>query len=100
MQNPKQPDRSSEGIYNPKKRSYIPTKGFVPDAVTAIRIAVAVWTPIYGEKQIRSEKPFKARLRRGVWTVTGSLPEEWVGGVAEADIAQKDGRILRVIHGE
>lgn len=101
MQNPKQPNGSDEGIYDPKKRSYMPAKGFVPDAVTAIRIAVAVWTPIYGEKQIQGEKPFKARLRRGVWTVTGSLPgKEWVGGVVEADIAQKDGRILRVIHGE
>ena len=34
-----------------------PTQGYVPDAATAIRIAVAVWVPIYGERIVDSEKP-------------------------------------------
>lgn len=84
-----------------RKPSYMPKEGYVPDAKTAMRIAVAVWSPIYGEKKIQNEKPFRARLRRGVWTVTGSLPKGWDhGGVAEADISKRDGRILRVIHGK
>ena len=77
-----------------------PKDGFVPDEKTAIAIAVAVWLPIYGEKQITSEKPFKATLKDGVWHVTGSLPKGWYGGVAEADISKENGRILHVIHGE
>jgi len=44
-----------------------PKAGFVPDEKTAIAIAVAVWTPIYGEKNIQKEKPFKAVLKDGVW---------------------------------
>jgi hypothetical protein len=76
--------------------------GYVPDAATAIRIAVAVWEPIYGRANIERQKPFEATLRDGVWTVRGSLPESdnpnLNGGVAEADIAKKDGRILRVTH--
>ena len=81
--------------------SSAPANGFVPNAETAIRIAEAVWIPIYGEKLIESEKPFKATLRGDVWMVTGAdLPEGSVGGVAEAHISKRDGRILRVTHGQ
>src|SRR4051812_16090351 len=55
------------------KKGYLPLQGFVPDSATAVRIAVAVWIPIYGAQQISSEKPFVAKLQNGVWTVTGSL---------------------------
>jgi hypothetical protein len=79
---------------------YRPAAGFVPDEKTAIAIAVAAWIPIYGKKTIDGEKPYKAVLKDGVWTVTGSLPKGWKGGVAEAKIAQGDGRILKIIHGE
>jgi len=79
--------------------SYLPPNGFVPDAATAARIAEAVWIPIYGAQIVR-EKPFKATLKGDVWTVTGrDLPPGTVGGVAEAEISKRDGRILRVIHG-
>src|SRR5690242_13145116 len=58
-----------------------PAQGFVPDAKTAIKIAVAVWEPIYGEKQIAKEKPYRAKLlTNAVWKVEGSLPEGWNGG--------------------
>lgn len=85
----------------PASDSYAPPNGFVPDSLTAVRIAVAVWTPIYGEKQIRNEAPYHATLRDGVWTVEGSLNCEGAcpGGVALAEIEKGDGRILRVIHG-
>src|SRR6266702_1563884 len=57
----------------PAPKGYVPPKGFVPDSATAVRIAVAVWIPIYGEQQIMSEQPFVATLKDSVWTVTGSL---------------------------
>ena len=83
-----------------QRHSVVPSNGFVPDEKTAIKIAEAVWIPIYGEQQIQSEKPFVASLKNGVWTVAGSLPEGWDGGVAIAEISKRDGRILRVSHGK
>jgi uncharacterized protein YceK len=83
------------------KHTYKPGYGYVPDEQTAIRIAVAVWEPIYGAAQIALEKPYRARLDSGgVWVVEGSLPEHTPGGVAVAEIAKDDGRILRVSHGK
>lgn len=75
-------------------------KGYVPDAETAIKIAVAAWEPIYGKKKIAGEKPYKAELKDGVWVVKGSLPKGWVGGTAEAWISQETGCIIKVIHGK
>jgi hypothetical protein len=84
--------------------NYKPPSGYVPDAATAIRIAVAVWSPIYGEKQIDSEKPYVASLKDKVWTVVGTFHcpavHHCVDGVALAEISKQDGTILRVIHGQ
>ena len=78
--------------------SYKPKDGFVPDAATAVRIAEAVLIPIYGEQKVASERPFKATLQDGVWTVVGTLPPNFMGGTALVRIAKADGRILYLIH--
>ena len=78
--------------------SYQPQSGYVPDEQTAVAIALAVWTPIYGKQQIEAEKPFKATLKDGVWRVEGASKEPRVGSTAIAEIAQNDGRIIRVLH--
>jgi hypothetical protein len=82
------------------RHNFIPEQGLVPTPEVAIRIAVAVWEPIYGSSNIERQKPFKAVLKDGVWYVEGSLPSNFAGGVAEAEIAQQDGKILRVSHGK
>ena len=86
------------------QHTYKPAAGYVPDEKTAIAVAVAAWNPIYGEEQIRKEVPYRATLILGVWHVEGSLKSSvpgmiMLGGVAEAEIAKDDGRILRISHG-
>lgn len=82
------------------KHNGVPKEGYVPNAETAIGIAVAVWGPLYGASNIARQKPYRATLREdGVWVVEGSLPKGWLGGVALAEISKSDGRILRVSHG-
>jgi hypothetical protein len=84
----------------PSSVSERPKAGFVPDKETAIAIAQAVWTPIYGKKTILKERPFRTTLTNNIWIVQGSLPEGYNGGVAVAEISKEDGRILRVYHGK
>ena len=84
---------------------YVPDEGFVPTKEVAIKIAVAVWEPIYGVDHIAREKPYRAKLEDGVWIVEGSLPpakkgESRKGGVAIARISKKDGCIVHVSHGK
>jgi NTF2 fold immunity protein of polymorphic toxin system component len=79
----------------------------VADSATAIEIAEAALIPVYGRKQIESERPFNATLSKGVWTVTGTLhcsdgkggtTTVCVGGVAGVEISKDHGRILRMWH--
>ncbi len=82
--------------------NYKPSGGYVPDEQTAVAIAVAVWTPIYGKENIDKQKPYTAELKDGVWHVRGTLQQPLIGrktgGVAEAEISKDDGRVLRIIH--
>jgi len=88
------------GVAGAGAAGYAPPDGLVPDADTAIRIAVAVWEPIYGADTIAGEKPWVAKLDGDTWTVTGSLPQGTLGGVAEARIDKQDGRVHHVSHGK
>jgi hypothetical protein len=87
--------------------SYVPVRGCVPDAATAVKIAEAVLIPVYGEKQIVSERPFHATLKDDVWTVDGTLtcPDGkggtttiCIGGAASVKLSKRDARILFMIH--
>jgi hypothetical protein len=91
---------TSAGAQQSPEHNFKPVQGYVPDATTAIKIAVAVWEPIYGVEKISKQKPYVAVLTNGVWKVQGSLPKQYIGGVAEAEISKEDGKILRVSHGQ
>jgi NTF2 fold immunity protein len=79
----------------------------VPDADSAIKKAETALVPVYGRKQIDSEKPFTASLKDGVWTVAGTLhcPDgkggtttTCLGGVAVVKVSQSNGRIISMTH--
>ncbi len=82
-----------------QQHTYMPEEGYVPNARTAIKIAEAIWLPIYGDG-IYSKKPFVAKLNNDVWVVQGSLSIQMVGGVPVAEISKKTGKVLRVSHGK
>lgn len=90
-------------------QGYRPKEGYVPDSATAVKIAEAVLVPVFGKKKIESEEPFTAKLKDGVWTVSGTLhctdrngaiTTHCVGGAAEAKISKADARILSLVHYE
>ncbi|PTS99418.1 hypothetical protein DBR27_13580 [Flavobacterium sp. HMWF030] len=75
----------------------------VPNKQTAIKIAEAIWLPLYGNK-IYNEKPFVAELSAsGVWIVKGTLKDLDLGakgGVAYIEIQKSDCKILKIYHGK
>jgi hypothetical protein len=82
-----------------------PPQGFVPNESTAVVIAEAVLTPIYGSELIMKEQPFTATLKGDTWIVKGSLPktgpdEIVMGGVAIVKISKRNGCILLVGHSQ
>jgi NTF2 fold immunity protein/Clp amino terminal domain, pathogenicity island component len=73
----------------------VPTAGCVPNAETAIRIAEAVWSPIFGDEIVESQRPFHAELINETWTVRGSRPVPTERSLI-AQIEKNDGRILKL----
>jgi hypothetical protein len=70
--------------------------GWVPDDITAMRIAEAVWLPVYGHETVDAQKPFSAILENDVWTVKGSPPANDASGALTALISKIDGRIIEL----
>jgi hypothetical protein len=76
---------------------YIPPDGFVPNQETAIKIAEAIWLPIYG-REVLQQKPYYAKLiDNKIWIVEGTLKRR-VGGTAYIEIDKYTGTILKVTH--
>ena len=84
----------------------VPINGFVPDSLTAMRVAEAVLEPVYGAALVQRERPFSAKLVKSTWIVRGGGVDEVpdslrrAGGVAEVRIARRDGRIEYMSHGK
>jgi hypothetical protein len=73
--------------------------GLVSDKETAIRIAEAILFPIYGEKNIRAQKPYRVRLKDGKWIIDGAPPPQgFAGGSFHIVILQRDARVLEIGH--
>jgi len=67
--------------------SFRPKEGFVPNAETAVKVGEAVLMPVYGEKTIVGERPFKATLQGDVWRVEGTLHCD---GTTRRDLSRRD----------
>jgi len=74
-------------------------RDYVPDSATAVKIAEAVWLPIYGER-IFEQKPYEVTLQDSIWIVRGTIPYgERLEGTAYIEIQKSDCKILEVNHG-
>lgn len=59
--------------------------------------AEIIWTEIFGE-QAKREKPYKVYFDNNskVWLVKGTLKSNYIGGVLNIIMTQKDGKILAI----
>jgi hypothetical protein len=80
------------------EKTYQPATGYVPDSNTAVAIATAVLTPIYGKDKIDAEKPWHTGLKDGVWIVVGTSNGNGTGGEAMIELDKKTGAVVFVGH--
>jgi hypothetical protein len=77
-------------------RQPLPADGVVPDEATAVRIAEAIFPPIFGEEEIGKFRPYHAQLTNGVWTVYGTLKRGSRGGTPMVRMRKLDARVLEI----
>lgn len=73
-------------------------KGFVPNKEVAIAVAEAILFPIYGESNIKKQRPYHVELINDIWLVEGTLAQNYLGGVFMIKIAKKDAAISYLNH--
>lgn len=81
-------------------RASLPSQGVVPDEVTAVKIAEAVFPPIFGDEEVSRYKPYHATLKDGVWTVYGTLKPNARGGTPMMKIQKYDGKVVEIWHSQ
>jgi len=81
-------------------KASFPAAGVIPDADTAKTIAMAVAIPIWGQKTVQAELPFRAGLKGNVWTVIGDphLKGSEMGGELIIQLDKKTGAVLTFLH--
>ena len=82
------------------KRGFLPSDGIVNDEEIAIKIAEIILVSIYDESIIEQhifDAKYNSVLR--YWEVTGTLPDNYYGGIIEVHIRKKDAKILFIYVG-
>lgn len=75
--------------------------GFIKNDSVAVKVGYVILTSIYGDDNINNQLPFNVSLYKdSIWIVTGTLPDNIVGGVAYIELRKSDGQVLRVAHGK
>ena len=82
------------------RKSPLPQQGIVPDEPVAVKIAEAIFPPIFGMAKTAACQPYHAELKDGVWTVYGTLKNGSRGGTPMMTIRKRDGRVIEVWHSQ
>ena len=75
-----------------------PPSLLIPDEKTATGVAEAVLFKVYGEEEIKDERPYETFLIDGYWVIRGTIPLGYDGGGFEIIMDSKDGRVIHLTH--
>lgn len=72
----------------------------IKDSVTAIKIAEPILISIYGEKNIIKQRPYESYLIDNYWIISGTLPENYLGGTFLIILDARNSKIIKITHGK
>lgn len=75
-----------------------PANGVISTRAIAKKVAYQYLREVYPDDDGLHQ--LTATLKNGIWHVEGYIPPDHAGGVAEIDLCQSNGRVLRIIHGQ
>lgn len=92
--------RALHEALNDKNEKVIFTGYTIRDKKAAIEVAEPILFKTYGKENIIHQKPYEIYLLNGYWVLTGTLPKDMMGGTFLIILSEKDGRVIRLIHGK
>lgn len=72
----------------------------IKDRLTAIQIAEPILFSIYGKDNIIQQRPYEAYFVDNYWVITGTLPEDYLGGTFLIIINAFNIQIIKISHGK
>ena len=80
-----------------RRGTKVNVNGYVQDAQVAARIAVSVWSSLYGEYIPHEKPPIKVTLKNdSIWIVQGTLLPNYEGGTPYIELSKNNGTIYKV----
>jgi len=77
------------------------TDKVISDSQTAVKIAEDILFKIYGEENIVKQRPYNVNYVEDYYIINGTMPAEVaIGGTFLIIISSKDGKIIKLTHGE
>ena len=76
------------------------SEGAIPDARTAVQVALPVIYNVYGKEDVQKEQPYHVKFQRdGMWIVSGNgANPHGCGGTFSISLQKADGRISSIAH--
>ncbi|HMV10377.1 MAG TPA: NTF2 fold immunity protein [Cyclobacteriaceae bacterium] len=72
----------------------------IKDKKTAVSVAEQILFAIYGQTNIKKQRPYKIYKIKNYWSISGTLEKRSVGGTFLIIMDARDGRIIRITHGK
>ena len=72
----------------------------IKDSATAIKIVEPILFDIYGKEKIEKQRPYEIYLLENYWVISGTLPENYVGGTFLIIIDARNSKIIKITHGK
>ena len=86
-------DKTQHNIVDNKRQ-------IIPDSVTAIGVAEKILFRTYGQANIENQRPYEIYRIKNYWSISGTLPQDALGGTFLIIMDSRDGRIIRITHGK
>ena len=72
----------------------------INDAKNAVDIAEDILFNTYGEKNIKRQRPYNLVFQDSYWIINGTKKKAEIGGVFLIILNSKNGKIIKITHGE
>lgn len=88
-------------LLNESQHNVIDNKSvIIINSSTAIKIVEPILFSIYGKENIESQKPYENYFIENYWVITGTLPEDMLGGTFLVIIDARNSKVLKITHGK
>lgn len=74
--------------------------GRIADSLAAVLTAEKMLFDVYGEQNIKRQRPYEIHKIRNFWCISGTLPVHTTGGTFFIILDETDGRTVTLSHGK